>query len=138
MEIRDKIGLDTGFFVKLLLGFQEAAEVYNRIIEGEVVDVVSVIVVFELRRLALRGLIDRQAYEVLERSWPVLFQVESVDRELALEAASISHGTGLPAAGALIYTTCKGSGSDSFYTVDPHFKAVSWKRPRIILLGEGV
>ena len=134
----EKIGLDTGFFVRLLAGSQEAMEVYNRIVESEAIGVVSVIVVFELRRLALRGLIDRQAYEVLERSWPVLFQVEPVDRELALEAASISHGTGIPAADALIYTTCKRSGCDSFYTVDPHFKAVSRKRPKIVLLREDI
>jgi len=132
--MKEKVGLDTGFFVKLLAGSSEAVDVYGEIVRGEVIGVVSVIVVFELRRLALRGLVDRAAYEVLERNWPVLFQVESVDRELALEAASISHESGLPSADALIYATCKKAGCDRFYTADLDFEVVSGKRPRIVFL----
>ena len=132
--MKEKAGLDTGFFVKLLEGHDAAREVYGRIANGEITGVVSVITVFELRRLALRGVVDREAYELLENSWPVMFQVELVSRELALEAASVSHGTGLPAADAIIYTTCRKTGCRWFYTTDSDYKAVMKKRPEIIFL----
>ena len=132
--MREKAGLDTGFFVKLLENHDTAKEIYRRIANGEIVGVVSVITVFELRRLALRGVVDREAYELLEESWPVMFQVEPVDRTLALEAASVSHGTGLPTADAIIYTTCKRAECRWFYTTDSDYRAVTRKKPEVIFL----
>ncbi len=129
-----KAGLDTGFFVKLFRNNPLAEKIYEEILGGELVGVVCVITLFELKKLALKGVLDREAYELLERSWKILFQVEPVTAELALEAAALSHGTGLPAADALIYTTCRRAGCTEFYTTDSDFEAVSDKRMRIIRL----
>ena len=100
--VKRKIGLDTSFFVRLLAGKEKAISVYEKIINGEEKAVVSV-VVFELRRLVLKGIIDREAYNLLENSLKKLFEIAPVDLEIAIEASSVSHGTGLHASDALIY-----------------------------------
>jgi len=105
--VKQKIGLDTGFFIRLLAGRERAVSVYKKIINHEEIAAVSVIVVFELRRLVLKGIIDRDAYDILEGSWKKLFEVIPVDLEIAMEASSIAHGTGLHASDALIFTSYK-------------------------------
>ena len=105
--VKQKIGLDTGFFIRLLAGRERAVSVYKKIINHEEIAAVSVIVVFELRRLVLKGIIDRDAYDVLEGSWKKLFEVIPVDLEIAMEASSIAHGTRLHASDALIFTSYK-------------------------------
>ncbi len=132
--MKEKAGLDTGFFVKLLEGHDGAKEVYERVVSGEITGVVSVITVLELRRLALRGVVDWEAYELLENGWSIMFQIEPVDRELAIEAASVSHGTGLPTADAIIYTTCRRARCKWFYTTDSDYKIITKKKPKVILL----
>jgi len=132
--VKEYVGLDTGFFVKLLALKPEAVEIHNQISEGKIVGVVSVIVTFELRRLAMRGVVNRQGYQILEKSWDILFQVEPISKEIALEAAALSHGTGLPAADAMIYTTYRKVGCSRIYTSDKDFLKVPRKSPKIILL----
>jgi len=129
-----KIGLDTGFFVRLLAGREKAISVYEKIINGEEKAVVSVIVAFELRRLALKGIIDREAYNLLENSLKKLFEVIPVDLEIAIEASSVSHGTGLHASDALIYVSYRKAGCSLIYTTDEAFKAIQSKQVKIELI----
>ena len=129
--VKRKIGLDTGFFVRLLAGREKAISVYEKIINGKEKAVVSVIVVFELRRLALKGIIDRKAYNLLENSLKRLFEVAPVDLEIAIEASSISHGTGLHASDALIYTSYRKAECSLIYTTDGAFETVQSKQVKI-------
>jgi len=134
MEI-EKVGLDTGFFLRLLQGNPLAIEIYEQILDDKLCGVVSVIVAFELKRLSLKSgnIVDPDAYSVLEQSLPSLFEIIPLDLELALEAALVSHGTGLPTADAIIYTTYKKAGCKIVYTVDSHFKRVSQGVPQIVI-----
>ena len=59
-------------------------------------------------------------------------EVVPVDVGVAEEGASISHGTGLPAVDALIYTSIRRA--DKFYTTDGSFEVLKRKKPRIIFL----
>jgi len=47
------LGLDTGFFVKLLSGNKIAIEIWQNIIDGDDC-VISCLTIFELRRLCLK------------------------------------------------------------------------------------
>ena len=127
-----KVGLDTGFFLELLKGNRVAVNLWERIVSGDLQAVTSVLVFFELRRLTLRGMIERDVWEKLEEAIFLNCEVVSLSRELAVEAANVSYGTGLPAVDALIYTACKGC--CEFYTTDSHFEALKERKPRVILL----
>jgi len=127
----NRIGLDTGFFVRLLAGRKKAISIYEKIINGEEKAVISVIVVFELRRLALKGIIDRRAYNLLENNLKIIFEVVPLDLEIAIEASSISHGTGLHASDALIYASYKKSKCSLIYTTDSAFETVQSKQVKI-------
>ena len=129
-----RAGLDTGYFVLLLQNHTEAVELYRSILSGKVVGVVPVIVCFELKRLALRGAVDREAYDTLEKAWEVLFHVEPATLEASLEAAIISHSTGLSAADALIYAVCKRAGCQELWTTDRHFSRVRSRHLHVRLL----
>jgi len=126
-----RIGLDTGFFIELFSGNKQAISLYKAIVEGNIIGVVSVIVIFELKRIALKGAINKEAYKIIENHWATLFQIENIDKEIALEAALISHRTGLPTADALIYITYKKAKCKEIYTVDTDFKVISSKFPII-------
>ena len=127
----NRIGLDTGFFVRLLAGRKKAISVYEKIINGEEKAVISVIVVFELRRLALKGIIDRRTYDLLENNLKRIFEVVPLDLEIAIEASSISHGTGLHASDALIYTSYRKAECSLIYTTDGAFETVQSKQVKI-------
>lgn len=134
MVAEQKIGFDTGFFIRLLAGKDTAISVYEKLTSGEIIGFVSVIVIFELKRLALQGIIDREAYELLESNWKTLFEIIPIDYDLAIEASSISHGTGLHASDALIFTSCKKAGCSLIYTTDRAFEIAQSKKIKIVLI----
>jgi len=115
---------DTSFFVQLLGGNPEAVEVWKKVAELEIEPVISVIVLFELKRLALKGKIEKEKYDQLEKALMEIADLVELDTGLSLKAASVSHGTGLAARDAIIYTTALESGCSELYTADSDFEAV--------------
>jgi len=123
-----RVCLDTSFLVQLLMGNQKAVEVWEEIAELKLEPVISVIVLFEIKRLALKERFERNKYEKLEVALMEIADIVNVDTNLALKAAAISHGTGLAARDAIIYTTARESGCSRLYTADSDFKVVSKKK----------
>ncbi len=128
MEI---VGLDTGFFIRVLERNERAVDVWNRVLRGEIRATTSSLVLFELKRLFHKfGKIAE--WEDVKEAITLNCEVVPIDVHIAEEGASISYGTGLPAVDTLIYTSVKSA--DKFYTTDGSFKVLKQKRPRIILL----
>ena len=126
-----RVGFDTGFFIRLLEKDSKAVEVWKDLIDGKIKGYVSVIVLFEIKRLQLKGIIKKKVYTVLEKGIDGLCFIIDIKKEVALNAASISHGTGIPLADSLIYTCYLDM--DELYTTDRHFPLIKKKRPKINL-----
>ncbi len=78
------------------------------------------ITVFELRRLALRGVISREFCDAFFEAFKEgVCEVRELNWKVLEEAAYISHGTGMSAVDSLIYTCCKDC--MEIYTTDGDF-----------------
>lgn len=120
------IGADTGFFFALREGDAFALDLLAR---EEIA--VSVLTRFELKRLAHRkGIAWSDFGDLLARSLTVL----DLTGDAADEAASISHGTGIPAIDALILSTLIAAGCRTIYTRDEHLLRFRRKDIEIIRL----
>jgi len=126
------IGLDTGFFVTLFQGLNTSVEIWKKIVKGEVKAIVAAPVVFELRRLALKGIITREFCDALFEALRCCVEVKEINFEIAEKASYISHGTGMPAVDALIYSCYLEA--QKIYTVDSDFLLPGKKKPEIVLL----
>jgi predicted nucleic acid-binding protein len=120
-------GLDTGFFFAL----QEQHPVALRIWQ-ERETITSVIVLYELQRKLLRGEL---------KGWPTIISdiSEAVDvvplnKETALEASHIGHGTGMPGLDALILSSLLVPDCTEIYTTDSHFELYQKKGLKIVNL----
>ncbi|MBP1770595.1 MAG: hypothetical protein H6P96_1213 [Candidatus Aminicenantes bacterium] len=106
------IGADTGFFFAL----REGDPVALGIFENEDI-AVSVLTRFELKRLAhRRGIPWPDLGALLTRSMTEL----ELTGAAADEAASISHGTGIPTIDALVLSSLLAAGCRTIYTRDEH------------------
>ena len=106
-------GLDTGFFFAL----QEQNPVAIRIWQ-ERETITSVIVLYELQRKLLKGEF---------KGWPTIISdiseavdVMPVNRETALKASHIGHGTGMPGLDSLILSSLLVPDCTEIYTTDSH------------------
>ena len=120
-------GLDTGFFFAL----QEQNPVAIRIWQ-ERETITSVIVLYELQRKFLKGEF---------KGWPTIISdiseavdVMPVNRETALKASHIGHGTGIPGLGALILSSLLVPDCTEIYTTDSHMVLYKKKGVKIINL----
>ncbi|GAB6064927.1 type II toxin-antitoxin system VapC family toxin [Aquifex pyrophilus] len=126
------VGLDTGFFIKLLEGNEEVAEVWEKITEGQLKAKTSALVLFELKRILLK-LGKSEVWEDIKEAIALNCEIVSVDLDVVERGASVSYGTGLPAFDAIIYTSV--SDVDVFYTTDSSFKVLSKKKkPKIRII----
>ena len=123
------VGLDTGFFLKLLEGNPEAVEVWEKIINGDIKARTSALVIFELKRIFLK-LGKTQIWNDIREAILLNCEIIPINTEVAEKAASISYGNSLPAVDALIYTSV--GNVDIFYTTDGSFKTLSNRRKPII------
>lgn len=121
------VGLDTGFFFSL----QEQHPVAVRVWQ-EQESVTSVIVLYELNKLFLRGAF---------KGWPTITNdiSEATDilmlkYETALKASHIAHGTGMPGLDALILTSLLDAECNEIYTTDYHLELYQKKGIEIINL----
>ncbi len=132
MAESETVGLDTGFFIRLLEGDEMAVKVWEGVLDGELRALTSSLVLFELRRIFLKlGKSDR--WGDVKSAIVLNCEVVPIDIGVAEEGASVSHGTGLPAMDALIYTCVRNA--ERFYTTNGSFEVLRRKKkPRIVRL----
>jgi predicted nucleic acid-binding protein len=107
-------GLDTGFFFALQEKHPTAIKVWH-----EQESMTNVIVLYELHKLLLKGEFKK---------WPTIIDdicsavdVIILEKETALRASRIAHGTGIPGLDALILTSFLDAECSEIYTTDSHF-----------------
>jgi predicted nucleic acid-binding protein len=131
-EGKSMIGLDTGYFVRLLEGHREAKDVWHAIIDGEA-SAASCLSVIELARMARKGVIAAEAEVAIREAILGLCRVCWLDREeVLLSGANMAHGLRLPAVDALILAGLISAGANRIYTTDSRMEAYKKKGVRII------
>ncbi len=126
------LGLDTGYFLRLLKGDTKAKEIWAAIMDGEEA-AVSCLTLFELARFARKGSIEAEAEKTLREGILGLCRVCWLDREEALlAAANLSHGIGMHAMDALILSGLLSEKATTIYTTDSDFEAYKKKGVRIV------
>jgi predicted nucleic acid-binding protein len=128
------IGLDTGFFIRLLENKKEAVRIWQGIVEGEESSV-SCLTIFELKRLSLKKAIDEETTDLLIDAILSICKVTWIDgKEILLMGANLSHGLGIPAVDALILAGFLVLNVDTIYTTDSHFEFFHKKGIKIFKL----
>lgn len=113
------VGLDTGFFVRLLQGRDEAWRTWRKLVDGEASGVVSCLSLYELAKLGLRGALGKDASATLAAELPHVCRVVWIsDPEILDHAARLSQGAALSMADALILAAFLRSDVDEIYTTD--------------------
>ena len=128
------IGLDTGFFLKLLRGDGQATEIFEHI--NDDTDLcVSCLTIFELKRLSLRGAVEQDAINKLIDNMMSLCRISWLDNvEIHNIAASLSHGLGIPAVDSLILAGFVLNSAETIYTTDSHIEKYVKKGVQVIKL----
>jgi predicted nucleic acid-binding protein len=128
------IGLDTGFFMRLLEGHAEAVRVWKELMQGGE-SAVSCLTLFELFRLADRGAIDREVIEKLTEGIAGMCDVAWIDEPETLRRGSaLSHGLGIPAMDALILSGFLKFHAAVIYTTDSHIVRYKKDGVRVVVL----
>jgi predicted nucleic acid-binding protein len=128
------IGLDTGFFVRVLENNKTAVQAWRGIIEGEE-SCVSSLSIFELSRLSLRGIIDPKTTDLLIEAILTVCQVVWLDeKEILLTGARLSHGLNIPGIDALILAGFIILNADTIYTTDSHLERFKRKGTKVFRL----
>ena len=127
-------GLDTGFFVKLLKGERQAITLFEQMDEDADL-CVSCLTIFELKRLSLRGALEKDAVNQLIENILLLCRISWINNvEIHDVAAGLSHGLGIPAVDSLILAGFILNGSEIIYTTDSHLEKYIKKGVRVIKL----
>jgi predicted nucleic acid-binding protein len=127
-------GLDTGFFVKLLKGDRQAITLFEQMDENADL-CVSCLTIFELKRLSLRGALEKDAVNRLVDNIMSLCRISWIDNvEIHDVAAGLSHGLGIPAVDSLILAGFILNGSEIIYTTDSHLEKYVKKGVRVIII----
>ena len=128
------IGLDTGFFFKLLKGSHQAIEIFEGL-DDDTDLCVSCLTIFELNRLSLRGALEQDAVNKLIDNIMSLCHISWLDNvEIHDLAAGLSHGLGTPAIDSLILAGFVLNGSEIIYTTDSHMEKYVKKGVQVIKL----
>ena len=129
------IGLDTGFFIKLLKGDEVAVEAWKNVVEEKEQAAVSALTLFELERFGLKRMIDKETADLLAEAINSMCEVLWIsDPELIPQATRLSHGLGLPAISALILASFVHRDINKVYTTDKSFKNYRKKGFETVLL----
>ncbi len=120
-------GLDTGFFFALQEQHPDALRIWK---ERETIT--SVIVLYELQRKLLKG--DFKEWSTIISDISDVTNVVAVNKETALKASHIGHGTGMPGLDALILSSLLVPDCTEIYTTDSHFYLYQKKGLKIINL----
>jgi predicted nucleic acid-binding protein len=128
------IGLDTGFFFKLLKGNHQATEIFEEL-DDDTDLCVSCLTIFELKRLSLKGALEQDAVNNLIDNIMSLCHIAWLDKiEIHDVAAGLSHGLGMPAVDSLILAGFILNGSETIYTTDSHMEKYVKKGVQVIKL----
>lgn len=128
-------GLDTGFFVELLKGNDQAVEKWKNIIDGETDAAVCSLTVYELKRLSLKGGLSVAAGQLTIEAILAACQVVWInDCEVLYAAARLSHGNDIPAVDAIILASLLQAGAHTIYSTDRHLLSFKKKGINIINL----
>ncbi len=128
------IGLDTGFFIRLLENKEEAVRIWQGIVEGEESSV-SCLTIFELKRLSLKKVVDEETTGLLIDAILSICEVTWIDgKEVLLMGANLSHGLGIPAVDALILAGFLALNANKIYTTDSHLELFHKKGIKILKL----
>jgi len=128
-------GLDTGFFVELLKGNDQAVEKWKNIVDGETDAVVCSLTIYELKRLSLKGGLAIAAVQLTIKAIMAVCQVVWIDDcELLDAAARLSHGNDIPAVDAIILASLLQAGVRTIYSTDRHLLSFIKKGVGIINL----
>lgn len=128
------VGLDTGFFVRLLEANPTASELWGRVTRGDVAAAISCLSLYELDKQGLKGTVEKAAAEALVEELPHVCRVVWLDGPALLRrAARISHGSGLAMADAVILVSLIEAEADEVYTTDPDLSAYP-AGPKIVVL----
>ena len=120
-------GLDTGFFFAL----QEQNSVAFRVWQ-ERETITSVVVLYELQKKLLKG--EFKGWSTIISDISEAVDVVPVNKETALKASHIGHGTGMPGLDALILSSLLVPDCTEIYTTDSHFELYQKKGLKIINL----
>ena len=128
------IGIDTGFFIELIKGNKQPLNVWNEILEGED-SVVSCISLYELKKLALKGSIDRRSVDILLEAIKNICTIAWLDNyDVFMAAANLSYGLGLHMSDSFILSGFIKYDATKIYTVDPHLCSYKKKGVSVILM----
>ena len=125
--------LDTGFFLRLLEGHEEAGALWRALAEGEGEGVVSGLSLVGLLRLGLKGALAKEDAELLLQAIPAVCRVVWPDWTTGERAARLSHGLYLPLVDALVLATALEAGARELWTTDADLGRYEGKL-RVVLL----
>lgn len=129
------IGLDTGFFIKLLEGDKKAISIWNLLLDDREEGVVSCISLFELERLSLKGKIEKKGVDALLESIPAVCEIVWLESYQILSlAAKLSHSFGIHTTDSLILAGFVTSGANVIYTTDSDFESYKKTGVKVINL----
>jgi predicted nucleic acid-binding protein len=123
------IGLDTGFFIELLDGNEQAVNLWKSGIEDDTEFAVSSLTLFEIARLGLKGKLGHP--EAVMDAINNVTEVVWLDRDMLDAAARISHGLGIPAMDSLILACLASKDCAEIYTTDSHLEAYRSNKIRV-------
>jgi predicted nucleic acid-binding protein len=126
------IGLDTGFFFKLLKGNRQVTEIFREL-DDDTDLCVSCLTIFELKRLSLRGALEQDAVNNLIDNIMALAHVSWLDT-IEIHDVGLSHGLGMPAVDSLILAGFVSNGLEIIYTTDSHMEKYVKKGVQVIKL----
>lgn len=130
-----KLGLDTGFFVRLLAADDDARFVWNRIVDEDDHGAIGCLTLYELTRLGLRGMIARKAARTLVGELVHLCRIVWIDDSSLIDrAARLAHGNDLSMADALIVSSFMAAEVERIYTTDAKLGSLA-VGPEIHVLG---
>lgn len=129
------IGLDTGFFIKLLEGNQPAVDVWNLLLNDGDDAVVSCITLFELKKLSLRGKIEKDSADVLSDAIHTICHIVWFDNNQILSlGAKLSHSLNMHTTDALILSAFVAAGVNAIYTTDSDLEIYKKKGVKVVNL----
>jgi predicted nucleic acid-binding protein len=129
------IGLDTGFFIKLLEGNNAAIDVWNMLLDDKEDAIVSCITLFELERLSLKGKIEKKGGDILLDAIVSVCAISWLDNiQILLSGAKLSHAIGIHTTDSLILSGFVMSGVHTIYTTDSDMEFYKKKGIKVINL----
>ncbi len=115
------VGLDTGYFVGMMLGDKGIIKHWEGLKTGEVIPLVSVLTLGEILYLAIRSGKPRQGRNMIEGIEKASMIID-VNKQIAERAASLKGGHGIPYVDSIIIASFLENDCKEIHTKDrKHF-----------------